>query len=314
MRVNVHLPWWFRGTPPGTTFDPGIRFFDLLIAGLMDTPGVVLTVTAKPVRAHEMGRDVVCLNYHRTYGRKRNLNVKGAYLPGFFYVDRGGYSGWSRITDLTFEPGMIDAEKARRYYHDKLWAPILSRRISKYAQPDQPPVLPADYIFVPLQVPGDTVLKLAHFSQEDLVATLIRDRVAPVVIKVHPVARHDFPEHVAAIRALHDPGAGVHVVDGHVHDLILGARVVVCTNSGVGVEALLLGRPVITCGTSDYHHLTQAARHPSALRAMVERATAPGDLTMMRYATWLFGGQFIDVRDPPQVWVAEVLRRIVASR
>jgi len=40
--------------------------------------------------------------------------------------------------------------------------------------------------------------------------------------------------------------------DASVHDLISGANAVFTVNSGVGLEALLHGRPVVVTGECDY--------------------------------------------------------------
>jgi capsule polysaccharide modification protein KpsS len=78
-----------------------------------------------------------------------------------------------------------------------------------------------------------------------------------VVAKRHPYCRSATIE-----RALKDlVAAGDLIVDdGSVRDLIAGALAVVTVNSGVGFEALVHGKPVITTGRSAYGY----AAHPVA--------------------------------------------------
>ncbi|TCS66508.1 capsular polysaccharide biosynthesis protein [Primorskyibacter sedentarius] len=313
MHINVHLPWWVRNLPEQSRFLEGQRFFNHLVDALMKDPDIVLTVSKKPVRAQFYGPETYCLNHHRSFTRKRNLNVKDAYLRGFFYVDQKGYSGWSEIASRTFDPAAIDGDAARAYFLNKLWKPFLQPGKSKYPQPDTTPKLPEEFVLVPLQVPGDQVLKLAFFSQERLLKTLIDQPKLPVVIKLHPVAQKDHPDYCETIKGLHDPDKGVFVVDGHLHRMIEAARAVVCTNSGAGLEAILLNRPVITCGKTDYHHLADVVRNPSDLWPTIMKATPPAEDIMHRYAKWFFGEMLIDTHQSPEIWVAEVMRRIRAS-
>ena len=285
-----------------------------MIAHMMEREELSVTVSRKSWHAHQIGPHAYCINHHRNYRRKRNLNVKTAYLPDYFYADRTGYSGWSEITEKSFDPNLIDADEAQTYFDHKLQKPYFDRRRSKYNQLTRNNDLPDDYIFFPMQVPGDAVLDLGHFKQEALLYKLIRDaKKRPVVIKVHPKTRLDVPEAARDVDALHDPKNGVFVVDGHLHDLIRSAHVTVCSNSGAGLEALLLGCPVITCAKVDYHHLTVNAPKPELLPDLIEAAKPHDALTIARYAKWLFSEHFIDIRDPAQTWVEEIYQRLLVS-
>jgi capsule polysaccharide modification protein KpsS len=157
-------------------------------------------------------------------------------------------------------------------------------------------------------------MSLSRVKQDDMVRALV-DQASdiPVVIKVHPFSRQKVPEHVDWIESLHDPRKGVFVVEDHIHRLIRNSSAVVCVNSGVGLEALLLGKPVITCGETDYHHLTFKAHAPGDLRGLIENARAPDQVTLCRYAKWLFGEQYIDVREDPAIWVDEVYSRLMRT-
>ncbi len=281
---------------------------------MIERDGFSVTVSRKSWRAQEIGRHAFCINHHRNYGRKRNLNVKTAYLPDYFYADPKGYSGWSSITKKTFDPQSIDEQDALDYFRTRLQEPYFEIRRSKYPQNPQKHDLPKDYVFFPMQVPGDAVLDLGHFKQEALLYKLIRGaKSQPVVIKVHPKTRLELPEAARDVDALHDPKNGVFVVDGHLHDLIRDAYVTVCSNSGAGLEALLLGCPVITCAQVDYHHLTVDAPKPDLLPDLISDAKPHDMLTVARYAKWLFGTQFIDIRDPDDAWTEEVYQRMLLA-
>lgn len=308
MRINQHIPHFARVNPQGAFADLHAR----LAAHLMAQPGVVLTQSARPCRAHELGPDAFALNYHTRFARVRNLNLKLGYLPGFLYADRSGFSGWSEIAMRTFDPADIVASEAERFLATRIDSRILARGLTK--EPQRPSGeaknLPKDYTLFPLQVPGDIVLKLADLDLDRILLVLTRRaRQDPVAIKLHPATRD--PAFAARIRSLHDPRGGVHVVDDHIHDLIQRARRVVTVNSGTGFEALMLGRPVICCGASDYHHLATRVRSEAELQAALDTVTEPPDRpTRARYALW-FHDQMVDLsRDG---WADEILVRLRAS-
>ena len=59
------------------------------------------------------------------------------------------------------------------------------------------------------------------------------------------------------LKALSEQGE-IELSDASVHDLIAGAKYVFTVNSGVGLEALLHGRPVVITGECDYSYATAA--------------------------------------------------------
>lgn len=308
MRINQHVPHFARHNPRA----PFAQMHARLAAFLMARPGVVFTQSARPVRAHELGPDAFALNYHTCFARRRNLNLKLGYMPGFLYADRSGFSGWSEIAGRAFDPSAVDAERAEHFLASRIEGRILARGVTKEAQRRSGAVrdLPQGYTFFPLQVPKDVVLRLADLSTEQILSVLT-ERAAhdPLVIKLHPATQE--PDFVARIRDLHDPRRGVHVVDDHIHDLILGADRVVTINSGTGFEALMLGRPVISCGASDYHHLTTRVRSAAELEAALDaRPVAPDRQTRASYAFW-FLGQMVDLSSSG--WEGQIFDRLCAS-
>jgi hypothetical protein len=308
MRINLHIPHFAR-------HDPGsglARLYRRLTAALLAREGAVLTVSARAFRPHQIGPDAFTLNYHTCFTRARNLNLKLGYLPGFLYADRTGYSGWSEIARHAFDPATIDAARAEAFLATRIEAQVLSRGLSKEPQARSGAArsLPSGYTLLALQVPRDAVLRLADLTVgQMLVPLLSRAADQPLVLKLHPATRD--PAFAARIRALHDPPRGVHVVDDHIHDLIRGAARVVTVNSGTGFEALMLGRPVIACGASDYHHLTQRARTADDLAAALDRTLpAPDRPTLARYALW-YAAQQIDVTAPG--WEDRILAKLQAA-
>lgn len=308
MRVNQHIPFAARKDPTS----PFGRLHARLTAGLQALDGVELTVSARPIRAQDLGSGALALNYHTRFGRRGNLNLKLNYLPGFLYADRSGFGGWSEVAGRTFDPATIDLAEAERFLTDRIERRILAQGLTNVEQSRSGAVrnLPSGYVLFPLQVPNDIVLRLADIATGSVLDTLrLRSRQQPVVIKLHPRTRDaDF---VARISALHDPTTGLHVVTDHIHDLIAQAERVVTINSGTGFEALLLGKPVIACGKTDYHHLTTRALTPAHLASALEAApVTPERATLARYCLWYFS-QMIDLSAPG--WDGRIISRLLGA-
>src|SRR5690606_27149045 len=126
------------------------------------------------------------------------------------------------------------------------------------------------YIFLPMQVADDTVARLADIDTLSLLRALVewaKRSGQTVVVKRHPMCRDERID--AAIR---EAAAAGHIVvsNGNVHSLVSGARCVVTVNSGVGAEALLQLKPVITTGGSDYAAATAHARSVEELYALLD--------------------------------------------
>jgi Capsule polysaccharide biosynthesis protein len=309
MRINQHIPYNARND----LASPFAQLHFQLTERLQAIPGVVLTVSSRPIRAHEVARGAFAINYHTRYRRAGNLNLKLNYLPGYLYADRCGFSGWSEVADLRFDPATVDAAEAEHFLSRRIEARIFARGMTKMQQTrtGASRTLPEGYVLFPLQVPRDVVLQLADLDADAILPVLVAHaRRQPVVIKLHPGTRDaGFAER---IRALHDPARGVHVVDDHIHDLIARAALVVTVNSGTGFEALLFGRPVLSCGRSDYHHLTTRVSSLAELAAALDRPPpAPDRSTLARYALW-YSSQMIDLAEPG--WEDRIIARLRATR
>lgn len=311
MHVNIHLPRWFIRREEARFRRALMRYYDLVPDLLYLNHGVAVSVSNQCHRADRLGPDSFAINHHSRFARRRNLNVKDCYLSDYIYVDRRGFSGWSEIAGKSFDPDVIDAKEAERYFRTKIWAGYLEAGQSKYLQPAMAPDLPHNGILIPLQ--GDAVLELAYLPPFAMVEALIASDLRPLIIKPHPVEAHLFPGYLAGLARFHRPEDGVFVLDGNLARMIAASRIVVTCTSGAGFEAFLYGKPVVTCGRSDFHHVTLMARNPAELIAACQAAKAPHPSLIHRYAYWFFGREALDMRDDPDKIAAENYRRLLLS-
>lgn len=114
------------------------------------------------------------------------------------------------------------------------------------------------YVFLPLQVSGDTQLKL-HSRVGNLEAIrrasiVAKERGCTLLVKPHPAETNAAElRSIAALQTELD----FKLVAGNTTALIRNAASVITINSTVGLEALLYGKPVVCLGSSYYREFDQ---------------------------------------------------------
>lgn len=153
--------------------------------------------------------------------------------------------------------------------YEAMRADMLAENVSKF---DQPALRGCDvlravgdlprepYVFFPCQIPHDETIQFhSDYSEVEVVAALAEwanTAKVPVVFKEHPVNRASM---APLRRAAPESDQVIWFDEGHdasVHDLIEGSAAVYTINSGVGFEAILHGKPVVTFGRSEYDCVT----------------------------------------------------------
>lgn len=207
----------------------------------------------------QMEADRRYVSHHSRGDDDRGLHIKATDRPSCFSFDTRGYSGWSKFVSTPLEElGRDDPSEA---VIDEFFAReqerIISGNISKYRQSAAADLtdLPAEYVFVGLQMPGDAVQQLARISMLDMlaeVAAACNPRGIPVIVKRHPKCtsgrvRRALAKGVAA--------GQYQLSTASVHSLIAGSCAVCVVNSSVGAEALLHEKPVYLFGAAEYQHV-----------------------------------------------------------
>ncbi|EJM65082.1 capsule polysaccharide export protein [Pseudomonas sp. GM50] len=111
--------------------------------------------------------------------------------------------------------------------------------------------VPRDYIFFPLQIPTDQSIQyFSDLAELDVVEALVawaRKNGVAIVLKPHPANMKS----MKSFESLAD-GETVFYSDANIQDLINHSLAVYTINSGVGFEALLQLKPVVTFGRVEY--------------------------------------------------------------
>jgi hypothetical protein len=192
--------------------------------------------------------------FHTISDDKNVLSIKPGYLPGYFYFNPTGYSGWATIANNETE---INNEK-----------PNIDEftNISKYTQNlNSLEKLPTKFIFSALQVSSDSVANQSLFTTKQMLSKTIsiaKSLNLSVVIKKHP--KDTNTETDKMLDDLSRKNKFVHISTNSIHFLIEKSTCVFIINSGVGFEALLKGKPVFSFGKSDYSHLTFSVKADSS--------------------------------------------------
>lgn len=180
------------------------------------------------------------------------------------------------------EPYLLwaDANPGRR----GAWRPLVERlrgraptRPRRVASDRQAPPLSEPFVFVPLQKQGDTQLRLFGGKCRDVDATL--DMLAAAAdalpegwhlrVKEHPTDRPRAGSRMAELA-----GARIHFDNAtETFAQVRAARAVLTVNSSVGLEAMLLEKPVVAMGEAFWAlpGLASTASTPQALRDCLSR-------------------------------------------
>lgn len=225
---------------------------------------------------------------------------RAAYVDGYVSLDAKGYAGWSSVAKLTREEIAARApdNAAAHRRVEAVRHAVVSEKRTKYDQPIANKTIAPGYVLCATQIVDDAVQSLARIPHLDFLASVVRwadNRKARLVIKRHPFCWDEAITQLLNNAAYH---ATVEVVEAPIGDLIAGSRAVVVSNSGVGFEALLYGKPVITVGGSDYESVTAAvADEPGLWRALDDPAAGFDRDAVEQFLAFYFTEATVEVAD-----------------
>lgn len=186
------------------------------------------------------------------------LRWKIGYLDKTITFDDRGYSGWSSLAN---NPDVIYDRNYKKIIVEKNFKKLekkyISKNISKYKQENNPFIFPEKFIFFPLQIFQDTVMLQSNFEPLILFKTVVEilnKKGIPLVVKRHPLCTDKLLEDLL-IKYTNENK--IFLFNGSIHDAISKASTIYVINSGVGFEALMHLKPVVSFGKSDYMSVTR---------------------------------------------------------
>lgn len=206
-----------------------------------------------------INKNEILFSYHSLGNNIKNIiRYKDSYLYNSILLSAEGYSGWNKLL-LEDDECLKGVSKTDiDQFYQSLYDRHVKNNFSKYTQAEDVNYqFPEKFVFFPLQTLNDTVMEHSYFKPIELIKKIINilDKShIPLVIKIHPRCQN-----VALKKLLleYERKSKVFIYSGSIHLAISKATTIYTINSGVGFEALLHLKPVITFGKSDYMHMTK---------------------------------------------------------
>jgi len=232
------------------------------------------------------------------------------YFRWVFVVDKEGWGAASSVYPVplvdelpnTDNPGAFEVYRRRLRTGgiDSKFAQ--TARVSKQDLLDSGQIPDRPYIFFPLQIPHDQVIRyFSDLSEQDVLESLLlwsERRGVSVVLKPHPAN----PKSMEIFAAM-SKQSNVYWSNAHIYDLIEHATGVYTINSGVGFEALLQLKPVITFGRAEYDCVTFNAsldQLDEAWRYAVQASPKRLEASYCRFIDWFLSDYAVDLSLPCQ--------------
>lgn len=208
----------------------------------------------------QVSKNELLFSYHSIGSTNSQImRWKESYLNNLITFDTNGYSGWSSIChqDIMNLIASISEQEAIATF-DTIAKSHIKNNLSKYDQPKYSTFkFPEKFIFFPLQVIDDSVMKLSYFEPISLIkkiVTILSEKKIPLLIKKHPRCES---KKITELLHKYEDERKILIYNGSIHDAIAKAQTIYVINSGVGFEALLHLKPVTTFGKSDYMMCTR---------------------------------------------------------
>ncbi len=212
-----------------------------------------------------LGRQLA-ISYHTRGQGQRNLRIKESAFSNYLTMDSTGYSGWHTVAELEQDnlqqlvattPGA-----AMEQTYQELGRELVHGNVSKYHQREQSErslQTKGDFFFVALQVANDIVAELAYIDTFNLLksTTEIAEKYRiQLVIKRHPKCTSIKIKQLLKSLEGHQH---IEISNASIHLIIPACKAVITVNSGVGMEALLHLKDVISTGKSEYACIAKTA-------------------------------------------------------
>jgi len=282
------------------------RGYDIIFRSI-SALGYKFTITPYRSRVNDAYNDGIsdgiAYCFHAKSPGRNSYCVKPGPINGRWYIDPAGYSGWSSIAldESIREAGKrFDADRADEMIKS-IRSGFIELNSSKYIQKDLSSTSEIDdirdFIFYPLQVNNDEVMKHSNFRQSEVLRrlrTLAEQHQVHVVVKRHPLCRSRLIEKTLEEVQQSD---FLRTANDSVHALIPRSRAVLVMNSGVGLEALVHGATVYSLAVSEYAHLTHRLGRLDDLPMVFSREPPARPASWKRQLGFLLDEFFVDMND-----------------
>jgi hypothetical protein len=181
-----------------------------------------------------------------------HFHVKQSPISGYVMVDTKGYSGWAASADINDNQMSSVSDLTVESFFKEKCEPLIENKATKYTQSDADFIVEGEYVFCAMQILTDSVAQLAHINSLDMVQNTVEALEGTkykVVIKRHPLCKSN---EVTTVLEKLSKSNSVIISEADIYKIIPNCKAVITVNSGVGLEALIMGKKVFTTGRAEY--------------------------------------------------------------
>ncbi|WFU10869.1 hypothetical protein QA646_08525 [Rhizobium sp. CB3090] len=227
-----------------------------------------VSVNMSPVMfgVHHMPRNArpggIVISYHSVGDEPNVWRIKETPIAGWYSFDANGFSGWSSLARFPQNHAAaidsMDTNVARQRI-GALRDELRKRNLSKYNQSSEGFDVSRPYVYFPLQKVDDPVSEFCRLNTLEVLyraAELADQTGILLVVKRHPLCDSNVVGQT--LDDLRRKFKNVIISNASIHRHLEGCNCVIVANSGVGMEALLYGKPVFSFAASEYELATTA--------------------------------------------------------
>lgn len=187
-------------------------------------------------------------------GNKNTKYYMQTVFPWLFTIDSKGWGGGAEFINTYSDTESADSSFFKELSKHAKKGGTKFRELQPQRGLKKDNLLQDDFIFVPLQVPHDTVIKYhSKITCEEFVTKLCQwagqKGNSKIVFKGHPA---NIKSMSPLIKIIKQHKNVKYIDDCHVHDMIEASKAVYVINSGVGQEAMLFDKTVVVFGECEY--------------------------------------------------------------
>jgi capsular polysaccharide export protein len=243
-----------------------------------------------------------------------HFHVKQSPISGYVMVDTKGYSGWATSADIKADDICAISDLMAEEFFSEKCEPIIENKVTKYTQSDADFIVEGEYVFCAMQLLTDSVANLAYLSSLEMVQNTVKaleNTKYKVVIKRHPFCNN---RQVTSALELLARNPNVIISEADIHKIIPNCNAVLTVNSGVGLEALIMGKKVFITGRAEYSPVSIKLYNNEDFVQLINELELDTDVSFINKFLYLyFKNVLVDAYCPDNNQIDSLLNRLLES-
>lgn len=246
----------------------------------------------------------ILISYHSVGQAENVLRLKETSIPFFYNFDRLGYSGWSELSIEREKYEKIVAAreeiKAKTYCNNiSNW--LIQENLSKYTQSTENNISHKGFILFPMQILTDAV---AVHNRIDPLTVLheatkyCKKQKKLLLIKRHPYCTSNRIKYHLLFNSIFNEY--VRTTTASITSLLSACEAVLVGNSGVGLEAIIYGKPVYSFARSEYDMAAYQIRDSHDIASVFSASPEPHP-NGYKFGHYFLKERCFDARNPDDI-------------